>query len=79
MSSVRLEAKKLKASGVKILIALGHAGFKTDKKIASEIPELDVVVGGHTNTFLYSGKSHTYILCPWSHIREKVIWKPIGT
>ena len=53
---MRAEAKRLKNNGVKILIALGHAGFKTDKKVASEIEEIDIVVGGHTSTFLYNGK-----------------------
>ena len=35
---------------------MGHAGFITEQDIAKEIEELDVVVGGHTNTFLYNGK-----------------------
>ena len=56
VTSVRAEAKRLKNNGVKLLIALGHAGFETDKKVASDIEELDIVVGGHTNTFLYNGK-----------------------
>ena len=30
--------------------------FKTDIKVASEIEEIDIVVGGHTSTFLYNGK-----------------------
>ena len=37
------------------IIALGHAEINMDKKIATEIPEVDIVVGGHTNTFLYTG------------------------
>ena len=40
---------------MKILIALGHAGFDVDKQIAEKVPDIDVVVGGHTNTFLYTG------------------------
>lgn len=27
-----------------------------DKEIAKNCPEIDVVVGGHTNTFLYTGQ-----------------------
>lgn len=56
IACVRAEAQRLKKEGVDILIALGHAGFATDKKVAEEIDELDVIVGGHTNTFLYNGK-----------------------
>ncbi|KAG5325745.1 5NTD protein, partial [Pseudoatta argentina] len=54
---IREEVKKLKKQGVDILIALGHSGFKTDKKIAQEVEDIDLVIGGHTNTFLYRGKS----------------------
>ena len=45
----------MKAEGVDILIALGHSGYTEDKRIAREVPDIDVVVGGHSNTFLYSG------------------------
>lgn len=53
--SVRREAKKLKDQGVNILIALGHSGYEVDQKIAREVEDIDLVIGGHTNTFLYSG------------------------
>lgn len=53
---IREEVKKLKDQGVKIFIALGHSGFVTDKKIAMEVEEIDLVIGGHSNTFLFNGK-----------------------
>lgn len=56
VESIRGEAKKLKEQGVDILIALGHSGYETDKKIAQEVEDIDLVIGGHTNTFLYRGK-----------------------
>ncbi|XP_031832592.2 protein 5NUC [Nomia melanderi] len=56
VESIRREAKELKKQGVNILIALGHSGFSVDKKIAKEVEDIDLVVGGHTNTFLYNGK-----------------------
>lgn len=56
VESIRREAKKLKEQGVNILIAVGHSGFEIDKKIAREVEDIDLVIGGHTNTFLYSGK-----------------------
>ncbi|XP_012218401.2 protein 5NUC [Linepithema humile] len=55
VESIREEVKKLKSQGVDILIALGHSGFDTDKKIAREVKDIDLVIGGHTNTFLYRG------------------------
>ncbi|XP_076242052.1 protein 5NUC [Calliopsis andreniformis] len=56
VDSIRKEAKRLKKEGVGILIALGHSGFDVDKKIAKEVEDIDLVIGGHTNTFLYNGK-----------------------
>lgn len=56
VACVREEVKKLKEQGVDILIALGHSGFETDKKIAREVEDIDLVIGGHSHTFLYHGK-----------------------
>lgn len=54
--SITAEAKRLKKDGVNILIALGHSGFEMDIEIAKQVEDIDLVIGGHTNTFLYSGK-----------------------
>ncbi|XP_041352276.1 5'-nucleotidase-like [Gigantopelta aegis] len=53
--AVQAEVNKLKREGVDIIIALGHSGFTMDKRIAQEVDGVDVVIGGHTNTFLYTG------------------------
>lgn len=54
--SVAAEARRLKNDGVDILIALGHSGFDMDKQIARDVEDIDLVIGGHSNTFLYTGK-----------------------
>ena len=58
ITSVRQAVSEIRAndSSINILIAVGHAGFTSDKKIAKLVDGIDVVVGGHTNTFLYTGK-----------------------
>lgn len=55
LKSVKEEVEALRRKGVNKIIALGHAGFDVDKRVAA-IDGVDVVVGGHTNTFLYNGK-----------------------
>jgi len=55
VTSIKEESERLDREGVKIIIALGHSGYEMDKKIAREVPLVDVVVGGHTNTFLWNG------------------------
>lgn len=53
---VSAEAKKLKSQGINILIAVGHSGYKTDQEIAKNCPEVDVVVGAHSHTYLDANK-----------------------
>ncbi|CAH2092771.1 unnamed protein product [Euphydryas editha] len=53
--AIREEVKKLKIEGVNILIALGHSGFIKDLEIAEKVNDIDLVIGGHTNTFLWNG------------------------
>jgi len=56
IEAVRREAEKLTNEGVDIIIGLGHSGYDKDIEIAKSIPEIDVVVGGHTHSFLYDEK-----------------------
>ncbi|XP_050348019.1 uncharacterized protein LOC126771897 [Nymphalis io] len=53
--AIKEEVKKLKKEGVNILIALGHSGFLKDLEIAKKVEDIDLVIGGHTNTFLWNG------------------------
>ncbi|XP_028251528.1 5'-nucleotidase-like [Parambassis ranga] len=55
VQALQVQVDKLQSWGYNKIIALGHAGFDVDKDIAKRVRGIDVVVGGHTNTFLYSG------------------------
>ncbi|CAH0563373.1 unnamed protein product [Brassicogethes aeneus] len=57
INSLIEESERLDKQGVKVIIALGHSGFTVDQEIAAKVPLVDVVVGGHTNTFLWNGKA----------------------
>ena len=46
-------AKILRERGNEIIIALTHMGLKKDKKLAKKVPEIDLIVGGHSHSFLY--------------------------
>ena len=43
---------ELKKQNVNKIIALTHVGYPRDLAAIAKIPDVDVVVGGHTNTFL---------------------------
>uniref|UniRef100_A0A0K2UE10 5'-nucleotidase n=1 Tax=Lepeophtheirus salmonis TaxID=72036 RepID=A0A0K2UE10_LEPSM len=65
VEAIDKEAKKLKSEGIDILIALGHSGYQEDKRIAEFVSDIDLVVGGHSHSFLYTtmnGVSEYYIL-----------------
>lgn len=55
IDSIQAEVNNLKLHGVNIIIAVGHAGYGKDQEIARRVNGLDIVVGGHTDTFLYTG------------------------
>ncbi|EGI62821.1 5'-nucleotidase [Acromyrmex echinatior] len=55
VETVNDEAKRLKEKGVNIIIVLSHCGLDVDRIMAAKCPLVDVIVGGHSHTFLYSG------------------------
>jgi 5'-nucleotidase len=51
-ASVQAAVDELTAQGVNKIIAVSHAGFGKDREVAAAVTGLDVIVAGHTNTFL---------------------------
>ncbi len=51
-AAVQAEVDAMTADGVNKIILLSHSGFATDLAIAASTTGIDVIVGGHTNTFL---------------------------
>lgn len=54
VAAINAEAELLKSQNVNIIIALGHSGIVQDQEIARQCPLVDLVIGGHSHTFLYS-------------------------
>jgi 5'-nucleotidase len=52
VTAVQAEVTKLEAEGVNKIIVLSHSGYKTDLRVANETTGVDVIVGGHSNTYL---------------------------
>ena len=51
------EVGKLKAEGVNIIVAIGHSGYLTDQKVAAEVADIDIIVGAHSHSFLFTENS----------------------
>ncbi|MEM6481446.1 MAG: bifunctional metallophosphatase/5'-nucleotidase [Pseudomonadota bacterium] len=52
--AVGREVTRLTARGIDKIILLSHAGYYRDLQLAEEIEGIDVIVGGHSHTFLHS-------------------------
>ena len=57
IEALKTEVKKLHDEGIDIIVALGHSGYDKDKEVAASVPHLDVVVGAHSHSFLFSPRS----------------------
>ena len=51
ISAARIEARKLRGE-VDVLIALTHIGVGRDQALAMAVPDLDMILGGHSHTLL---------------------------
>lgn len=40
----------IKKANINKIIAISHLGFEDDKILASKVPDIDVIIGGHTHT-----------------------------
>jgi 5'-nucleotidase/UDP-sugar diphosphatase len=52
VAAVQAEVDRLTAAGVNKIVVLSHSGFAVDKRVAAETTGVDVIVGGHSNTYL---------------------------
>ncbi len=50
--AVRREVMHFKQQGINVIFALTHIGLKADQALARAVPELDVIIGGHSHSFL---------------------------
>ncbi len=54
VSSAQAAVDALAAQGVDKVIALTHMGYTEDQALASQVSGIDVIIGGHSHTFLYT-------------------------
>ena len=50
--AVAAEVAKLEAQGINKIIVLSHSGYHLDVEMAAHLPEVDVIVGGHSHSLL---------------------------
>ena len=57
VEALKPEVSKLHDEGVDIIMALGHSGYVKDQEVAAKVPHLDVVIGAHSHSFLFTPTS----------------------
>ncbi|XP_064605250.1 snake venom 5'-nucleotidase-like [Liolophura sinensis] len=64
---------EMKTQGINKIIALGHSGYARDQELARQLTDVDIIVGGHSHTFLYTGTPPTddEVIGPYPTIVEK--------
>jgi len=52
MKPIKDEVTKYKEAGINKIVVVTHIGVELDKKLADSVPDIDVIVGGHSHTRL---------------------------
>ncbi|MDA8586440.1 5'-nucleotidase/apyrase family protein [Rhodobacteraceae bacterium] len=52
IAAVQAEVDRLNQVGVNKIIVLSHSGYRVDQRVAEGTTGVDVIVGGHSNTYL---------------------------
>jgi len=53
---VRGAVEALEEAGINKIVAITHIGYGLDQELAKAVPGIDVIIGGHTHTFLGTGE-----------------------
>ena len=69
MEPLKAEVEKMKSQGVNKIVVVSHCGLDLEKEMAEKLPDIDVIVGGHSHTRLekpvvvkHEGGNDTYVL-----------------
>jgi len=62
LESLKPVLKKLKEEGCHAIIVLSHLGIDLERILAQGIQEADVLVGGHSHTFMKAPETYGHVL-----------------
>lgn len=72
-AAVRTAIDSLKKEGVSMIIALTHQELAQDMRLASEFPEIDLIIGGHEHFFTEKQVGHTWITKADADVKSAVV------
>lgn len=69
--------EKLKKQGVNIIILLNHNGLAEDKKLAAQLPDIDIIVNAHSHSLLSNNPSELHTEGPYPLVIQNPQGKPV--
>jgi 5'-nucleotidase len=61
IATARPLVKQLREAGAQVVVAVTHLTLPEDKRLAAEVPDIDLILGGHEHTLLQSLSGRTPI------------------
>ncbi len=57
LNEIRKDIRALKKEGVDLILLLSHSGYEEDKVLREKLRDIDIIIGGHSQTLLKSPDS----------------------
>jgi 5'-nucleotidase/UDP-sugar diphosphatase len=75
IASARTSVIALKQQGINKIFALTHIGFENDVLLAQKVPDIDIIIGGHSHTSVGNipNANHPYPLVEKNGTKEPVL------
>jgi len=75
ISAARTSVLALKQQGINKIVALTHIGFDNDVLLAQKVPDIDIIIGGHSHTPVGNipNANHPYPLVEKNGTKEPVL------
>jgi 5'-nucleotidase len=64
VTSVQAAADTLTGMGIDKIVVLSHMGYEEDLALAAAVSDVDVIIGGHSHTFIYTPTAPIYFYDP---------------
>jgi 5'-nucleotidase/UDP-sugar diphosphatase len=75
IAAAKASISALKQQGINKIVALTHIGFENDVALARKVPDIDIIIGGHSHTSVgnISNANHPYPLVEKNGTKEPVL------
>ena len=75
IAAAKASVSALKQQGINKIVALTHIGFENDVTLARKVPDIDIIIGGHSHTSVGNipSANHPYPLVEKNGTKEPVL------